>query len=217
MATGLEHPPEPDWRVETGRDERAHAAFADCDDRVAHGANVGAAVEHRGVESVLGRNQRRQLPIGEMRGKDQRRLAVGAQLLEPVIGLRRVEDVSLLLRVGIEDLQAVDMGELRRDAAEIVPNVAQYIVDVGGGFFREGGYEVGTADAVLLEPGAERAHDAAGQIGHMLSVGRPEHAQRPDGQPSERRVGGRLGISAGSMGEASRRGHQSRSRRFVKR
>ena len=124
VAAGFEHAGELDWGVQAGRHKRAHAAFADLNDGVAHRADIRSTVEHRGVELVFGRDQRRQFPVGEMGGEDQGGLAVLPQLLKPRISLRRVEDVALALRVGLEDLQAVDVGEFRRHPPEIVPDAA---------------------------------------------------------------------------------------------
>ena len=145
----------------------------------------------------LARDQRRQLPVGEVRGEDQRRLAVAPQLLKAIVSLGRIDDVAFSLRVGMEHLQAVDVGEFGGDTAEIVPDAEQDRFDLGGGFFRKSGGEVGAADPVLLEPRTERAHDAPGEVGHALAVGRANDAQHPDREPSKHRVGRRLGALAG--------------------
>ena len=76
MAAGFEHAQQLERRVETGGNEGPHAAFADLDDRIADGGDIGLAVQHRRVETILGRNQCRQLPIREMGGEHQSRLAV---------------------------------------------------------------------------------------------------------------------------------------------
>ena len=80
VAAGLEHAQQLERRVETGRNQRAHAVLADLDDGIAHRADIGPPVEHGGVEPVLARDQRRQFPVGEVGGEDQRRLAVVAQI-----------------------------------------------------------------------------------------------------------------------------------------
>src|SRR5262245_59878584 len=59
VAAAFEHAREPDRRVEPCRNETAHAAFAELDDRLAHRTVVGWPVEHRRIESKLGRNERR--------------------------------------------------------------------------------------------------------------------------------------------------------------
>ncbi len=91
------------------------------------------------------------------------------------------------------------MGELRRDAAEIVPDAAQDGFDLGRGFLRKGGGEIGAADPVLLEPRADRAHEAAGDVCHALAVGRANDAQHADREPSQHRVGGRLGAQGDDL------------------
>ena len=91
-------------------------------------------------------DQRRQLPVGEMGGEDQRRLAVVAQVLEPLVDLLRVEHVALVVRIGFEHLQAIDMGEFGGDAAEIVPDRLQDLLDLGCGLFRKCSREIGAAD-----------------------------------------------------------------------
>src|SRR6516165_443288 len=206
VAAGFEHAYELERRVEAGRNEGAHAAFADLDDRIAHGGDIGLAVQHRRLEPILGRNQRRQFPIREMGGEHQGRLAVAAQLPKPLVDFAAVDDVAHLLRVGIEHLQAIDMGELGSNAAEIVPNAAQDRFDFGGGFFRKGG-EVGAADLVLLESRTKRAHEAGGEVGHVLAVGCADGPQHPHRQPTERAVAARLEMPADPMDESSRRDH----------
>src|SRR5262249_30365412 len=104
----------------------------DANDGVACCGDVGPSVEYRGVELAAGGNQRRQLPVGKMGGKDQRRLAVGAQLLEAFEGLGRVEDVACAFLLGIEDPQSVDVGEFGRYAPEVVPDPAQDRLDLCG-------------------------------------------------------------------------------------
>ena len=47
------------------------------------------------------------------------------------------------------------MGEFGGDAAEIVPDAVQNLLDLGCGFFRKCSREIGAADLVLLEPRAE--------------------------------------------------------------
>jgi hypothetical protein len=74
-----------------------------------------------------------------MGGEDQRRLAVVAQLPEPVIDRDAVEDVAQIVGVGLEHLQAIDMGEFGRDASEIVPDAVEDRLDLGRRFLRKGG------------------------------------------------------------------------------
>ena len=150
-------------RIETGRNQRAHAACADLDDGVGDGADIRPAVTARCVSSRrLRADQRRQLPVGEMRGEDQRRLAVVAQVLEALVDrLRRRRMSPWSGRLGFEDLQAVEMGEFGGDAAEIVPDRRAGCPRSRCGLFRKGGREIGAADAVLrAASGPSRAHEA---------------------------------------------------------
>ena len=63
-------------RVAAGRDQRAHLDRADILDGAVGGGDVGPAEQDRGVQPMRDRGERRQFPIAEMAGKDQRRLAV---------------------------------------------------------------------------------------------------------------------------------------------
>jgi len=93
-----------------------------------------------------------------MRGEDERRLAVQAQAVEAFVrGLIVVDVPGAWRRVGVIGLEAVEVGELGGHAAEIVPHAAQDFLDLGGGFFRKGGGEIGAADAVLRQPRADAA------------------------------------------------------------
>src|SRR5262245_8730541 len=207
MAATLEHAHELGRRVEPGRNERTHAALADLDDGVAHGADIGPAIEHRGVEPILARDQGGKLPVAEMGGEDQRRLAVVAQLPKPVVDRDGVEDVAHVVGVGLEHLQAVDVGEFGRHASEIVPHPVEDSLDLGRGLLRKGSGEVGASDAVLLEPRAEPAHDAAGEVGHARAAGGADQAQRADRELPERGVGGRLRVPAGAQRKTFGGGH----------
>ena len=150
-----------------------------------------------------------------MGGEDQCGLAVVAQVLEPLVDLLGVEHVALIERVGLEHLQPIDMGEFGGDAAEIVPHALQDFLDLGCGLFRKCRRQIGAADAVLLEPRTEPAHEAAGEVGHAFAAGGADRAQHAHGKKAKRRVRGRLNLLPGAM--SSRRGHGWRSRRGVKR
>ena len=84
--------------------------------------------------------------------------------MKEVEGALAVDDVLGSRPVGIEDVQPVDMREFGGDAAEIVPDAGEDRFDLAGGFFRKGGGKLLAADAVLLEPRTERAHDARGEM-----------------------------------------------------
>ena len=77
--------------------------------------------------------ERRQFPIAEMAGEDQRRLAVVPDLVEQLFGPRRELDAAVLVgMVGIIVPDVIEMGELGANAAEIVPDPVQNSLD----FFR---------------------------------------------------------------------------------
>jgi hypothetical protein len=60
---------------------------------------------------------------------------------------------------------------------------------------------------VFLQPRTERAHEAAGEIGHVLSVGCANRPQHCDRERSERGVNAGLGMSLQPIGERSREAH----------
>ncbi len=92
----------------------------------------GPPVKHRAVELVGGRADGRQLPIGEMGGKHQGGLAVVRQRHVAVDLLARDDDAVdavRMRRVPIPD--AVELREFGAQTAEIVPDPAQDLIDLG--------------------------------------------------------------------------------------
>ncbi len=77
------------------------------------------------------------------------------------------------------DAEFVEMGELDRDAAEIVPHAAEDLLDLGGGFLRKGGAQIVAADAVLGQQRADLAHERAGEIRRALAVHALDRAKKP--------------------------------------
>ena len=67
------------------------------------------------------RGYRRQLPIAEMAGKDQRGLAVEAKLRKQLVGARQDFDPAFFGEGGIVLPDVIEMGEFGAKAAEIVP------------------------------------------------------------------------------------------------
>src|SRR6202011_2356491 len=102
-------------------------------------------------------NEGRQLPVREMRGKDQRRIA--SQALEAFGRFEGVSDVAGRMPRWRQNLQAVDMGKFGDNSPEVVPHAAQNVLDLAFRLLRKGGDEVGAADAVLLEAWADAAHE----------------------------------------------------------
>src|SRR3984893_10900835 len=111
--------------VQTGGHKRPHAAFADLDDSLAHGNDVWPAIEDCCVEGELGGDKRRQLPIGTMRSKDQRGLAILAQALdalsdvEPVAGARSPQRYRACSRC--RRPHAEEAGRFAGDRCEQIP------------------------------------------------------------------------------------------------
>ena len=103
--------------------------LANVDDHVGDGLEIWAAVEHQRIKPVSGGDNGRQFPVGEMGGEDQRRLAVVAQLLEPLGGARRIRDETPVFRVAFA--QPIDMREFGGDTPEIVPDATQNCVNFG--------------------------------------------------------------------------------------
>src|SRR3954447_8404237 len=101
-----------------------------------------------------------------MRGKNQRRLAVVAQLDETVDGFRGKLNALHLARGRVDDRpKAVEMNEFRPYAAEIFPDAAERLFDLFCGPVREGGLQIGAARAVLRQPGADETQQLRGLMG----------------------------------------------------
>ena len=65
---------------------------------------------------------RRQFPVGQMRGKDQRRLAIIGEAIEALcIDLAKFDAARPFRVVGVVVPQPVKLGKFGGDAAEIVP------------------------------------------------------------------------------------------------
>src|SRR5438309_843794 len=118
-----------------------------------------------------------------MRGEDQSGLAVASQTMKALLGLRRIDDVADGLLGRIEHAQAIDVGEFRPYAAEVVPNPAQDALDLACRFFRERRDQIRPPDLVLLEPRAERAHEGRPEIRDVFSIDGSDTAQRSGREP----------------------------------
>src|SRR3954454_6921204 len=142
-----------------------------------------------------------------MRGEDQSGLAVASQTMKALFGLRRIDDVANGLLRRVEHAEAVDMGKFRPYTAEVVPEPAQDALDFASRLFRECRDQIRPPDLVLLEPGAERAHEGGPRLGDVFSIDSSNSAQRPDREPTKRSVSDRLGLSpeAGAQRDHARR------------
>src|SRR4029077_16210304 len=69
------------------------------------------------------------------------------------------------------DGKFVKMGKFDGDAAEIIPNAAKDLFDLGIGLFRKSGPQLFAADPMLFEQRSDLAHEGAGEIGHPPPVG----------------------------------------------
>src|SRR6266516_1357004 len=106
-----------------------------------------------------------------MRSKADRGLATLHDPVVALLGLRRVGDEIRGLLAETLDGKFVKMCEFDGDAAEIVPDAAENVFDLGVGFFRKSGSQLFAADAVLFEQRSDLAHESAGEIGHPPPVG----------------------------------------------
>ena len=74
------------------------------------------------------------------------------------------------------------MREFDGDATEIVPHPAEDFFDFGVGLFRKRGAQLRAADALLLEPRPDPAHQTAGEIRHASAVGVLDGGEKSDRQ-----------------------------------
>ena len=136
--------------------------------------------------------------------KNQRRLAVIAELLEQLARARIEFDAARLFGMGgIVVPDVIEMGEFGADAAEIVPDAGQNCLDLFGGLFRERRRQIRAADPVLAQPAADEAGDAAEKIGGLVGIEIARRAQQPDRQRADGGFRHRLGgvAKAGSGAE----------------
>jgi hypothetical protein len=138
-----------------------------------------------GIESMRHGRERGQLPVAEVAGEDQRRLAVAPQLLIQ-LGATRVErDAAVLRAGGIVIPQLVEMSELGTDPSEIIPDPGQDGLDFRRRLFRKRGGEIGAADAVFAQFWADPARDAAEAVGGSGRIEVARGAQQSDGQRAD--------------------------------
>src|SRR5215211_4959223 len=175
-----------------GRDQVSHVGRADLAHRGGNVADIGRAKKDRGFEAVSRGGQCRQLPVGEMGGKYERRLAVVAQSPEAIDRLGCNLDAARGGVIEIAVPQAVEMRVLGRQSSEIVPYATQDLLDLGRRFFRKGGGEVGAADAMLGKERPDAAHEGGAAIGDAVRIGAPDRLEQPYGEPAGSRIDDRL-------------------------
>ena len=137
---------------------------------------------------MRGAGQGRHFPVREMRGEDERGLAVVAQADEAVERRLREFDMAgaVIVRIVIPD--AVEMGEFDADAAEIVPDAAENGLDLCVGFFRKGHAQIFLPDPVLAQFRPDLAHQVAGEIRHAVRIGPADRLQQADRERAKHRV-----------------------------
>ena len=119
-----------------GRDQFAHQRLAQLDDDVADGADIRPPEQHGGFDCRSAwRADGGQFPIGEMRGKADRRLAALRDRVEAFLRFRRIGDDVTGPRAEAVDAKLVEMGEFDGDAAEIVPDAAEDVVSISASDF----------------------------------------------------------------------------------
>ena len=157
MQAALQRVREPHRRIERGCDHLAHVDGADVLHGAVDGGDVRTAKQHRGLEPVGRRGQRRQFPVAEMGREDQRSLAVLDQLVEHRNRRVRQLDAAALRMVRIVVPDAVEMREFAAEASEIVPHLRQDRFDLFVALFRESRAQIGAADPVLAQQRADQS------------------------------------------------------------
>jgi hypothetical protein len=128
-----------------------------------------------------------------MTGEDQRGLAVILELGKQFVGPLRNFDAAFLRAIDVVIPDMVEMGELGADAAEIVPDTGQDLLDLLRGFFREGGFKIFAADPVFAQPWTDKSQGAAEPVRGLERVEEAGGAQHPDRQRTHGGIAERLG------------------------
>src|SRR3954447_17344853 len=96
--------------------------------------------------------------------EQERRSPLAIHRRKAVLGILAVSDIGKAASPERKHLEPVDMGELGPDASQVLPNPPENPLNLGRRLLRERRGEVGTADAVLLQPRADPAQRPAGEI-----------------------------------------------------
>ena len=132
-------------------------------------------------------------PIAEMAREDDRRLAVIPELIEDLIGARAELDPAGFFRmIDVVIPDVIEMGELGADAAEIVPNAGENLLDLLRRFLGEGGLQILAADAVLAQSAADEQRGAAEEVGGLVGIEQACGAQQRDREAADRGLADRL-------------------------
>ena len=104
----------------------------------------------------------------------------------------------------------VEMGEFGADAAEIVPDARQDLLDLLRRFFREGGFEIFAADPVFPQLGSDKSQHAAEPVRRLHRVEEAGSAQHGDRQRADGGVAECLGRVAGAkLGAKDQMAHRN--------
>src|ERR1700749_4225831 len=103
--------------------------------------------------------------------EDQPRLVVEPQLMKQEMGARRKLDTALGIGIFLVEVpDVIDMRELGADAADIVPDTSENLLDLLWRFLWKGGGEVGAADPLLPQCGSDQPRQSAEHIGCLVGI-----------------------------------------------
>src|SRR5262245_45715807 len=143
-------------------------------DGVGDGAHTGRTEQHGRLDAEARGGERRQLPVGEMRRECGRRPRRTQDVLDAAPRFRIAQNTGLLR---IDDVDPVEMGELRADAAEIVPHPSKNCLDLLRRLLGKRGHEIGAADLVFRKEGADATHEPTGHVGKANTIAAPNELE----------------------------------------
>jgi hypothetical protein len=185
----LQLPGNPYRRARTGRNERAHAPAAHPDNGVCSSATVGRPKNHDGVEAKCLRRNRREFPIGKVRGKNEGGLAIVANTMNArdILGLTALIVVSHSTRRRARIVKIpypIEVRHLGSHPAEVTPNAAQNLLDLEIGLFRKSGTQVVTADAMLGQPRPHPLQQPTERTGNTVDGDQAAYFEQSDREPA---------------------------------
>src|SRR5262245_53882394 len=158
----LEDRPRHDHPLDARGDQLPHQP---CADPLHLGGDAGVvrrAIDHPALEPVQGGQERGQLPVAQMCGKDHPGFAVVAQLVEHCRVV--ADDVTSVRMLPVEVPQAIEMRILANRPPQILPHAHQERVALGCRLFGERQGEVLPPDAVVPRQRSDPPHEACGPL-----------------------------------------------------
>src|SRR5208282_4721674 len=163
---------------------------------------VGGTVDARERQTALRRSNRQDLPIPDMRGEEDSRLAVVAQAIE-MFCVDHFDAVA-----GRTKPYITEMRIFTEDAAEVLPHIRQYFTDFGRRFFGEGVAEVVRRMTRYRQKSPECSAYPAAACGRPIERQQTKDAEsdkhagclEPAHDNAESREKGRARLSHGSRG-----------------